>query len=81
MSKNKDLMKNGLRSAEEIVSAQERMEKAGKETVINTLDAQSQLIDAKINYTSAFYDHLLGGLSVMSTMGVLTPENLGVAIE
>ena len=78
---NKVLMENGLHIAEEIVSAQERMEKAGKETVINTLDAQSQLIDAKINYTSAFYDHLLGGLSVMSTMGVLTPENLGVAIE
>ena len=78
---NKALMENGLRIAEEIVSAQERMEKAGKETVINTLDAQSQLIDAKINYTSAFYDHLLGGLSVMSTMGVLTPENLGVAIQ
>ena len=78
---NRALMENGLRISEEIVSAQERMEKAGKETVINTLDAQSQLIDAKINYTSAFYDHLLGGLSVMSTMGILTPENLGVAIE
>jgi len=76
---NKELMENGLRIAEEIVSAQERMEKAGKETVINTLDAQSQLIDAKINYTSAFYDHLLGGFSVMNAMGVLTPENLGVA--
>ena len=76
---NKDLMQNGLRIAEEIVSAQERMEKAGKETALNTLDAQSQLIDAKINYTSAFYDHLLGGLSVMTTMGILTPENLGVA--
>ena len=48
-------------------------EKAGKETALNTLDAQSQLIDAKINYTSAFYDHLLGGLSVMTT-GYLTPE-------
>ena len=76
---NKDLMQNGLRIAEEIVSAQERMEKAGKETALNTLDAQSQLIDAKINYTSAFYDHLLGGLSVMTTMGILTPEILGVA--
>jgi outer membrane protein TolC len=76
---NKALMENGLRIAEEIVSAQERMEKAGKETAINTLDAESQLIDAKINYTSAFYDHLLGGLSVMNTMGILTPENLGVA--
>lgn len=78
---NKALMENGLRIAEEIVSAQERMEKAGKETAINTLDAQSQLIDAKINYTSAFYDHLLGGLSVMSNMGLITPDNLGIAIE
>jgi outer membrane protein, adhesin transport system len=76
---NKALMENGLRIAEEIVSAQERMEKAGKETAINTLDAESQLIDAKINYTSAYYNHLLGGFSVMTTMGVLTPENLGVA--
>jgi len=72
-------MENGLRIAEEIVSAQERMEKAGKETAINTLDAQSQLIDAKIKYTSAFYDHLLGGFSILNNMGVLTPENLGVA--
>jgi len=76
---NKELMENGLRIAEEIVLAQERMEKAGKETALNTLDAQSQLIDAKINYTSAFYDHLLGGYGVMTTMGVLTPENLGMA--
>jgi len=76
---NKELMENGLRIAEEIVSAQERMEKAGKETAINTLDAQSQLIDAKIKYTSAFYDHLLGGFSILNNMGVLTPENLGVA--
>lgn len=78
---NRELMENGLRIAEEIVSARERMEKAGKETSINTLDAQSQLIDAKISYTSAFYDHLLAGLSVIFNMGLLTADDLSLGSE
>ena len=73
---NKELMENGLRIAEEIVVARERMEKAGKETSINTLDAQSQLIDAKINYTLAKYDEILAAIRVVFNMGLLSPDDL-----
>jgi len=73
-TENKDLVANGLKIAEEIVVARERLEKAGKETSINTLDAQSQLIDAKINYTLAYYEQKLIAFNVIFNMGLLSVE-------
>ena len=73
-TENKDLVANGLKIAEEIVVARERLEKAGKETSINTLDAQSQLIDAKINYTLAYFEQKLIAFNVIFKMGLLSVE-------
>ena len=73
-TENKDLVANGLKIAEEIVVARERLEKAGKETSINTLDAQSQLIDAKINYTLAYFEQKLIAFNVIFNMGLLSVE-------
>jgi adhesin transport system outer membrane protein len=71
---NKDLVANGLKIAEEIVVARERLAKAGKETSINTLDAQIQLIDAKINYTLAYYEQKITAFNVIFNMGLLSVE-------
>jgi adhesin transport system outer membrane protein len=76
---NKALMENGLKISEEIVAATERLEKAGKETSITALDAQSQLIEARLNYTIANYDELLAAVRVIFSMGLLTLDDLALA--
>ncbi|MCW8836867.1 MAG: TolC family outer membrane protein, partial [Rhodospirillales bacterium] len=51
-----DLLENAVNIAAEVFEARKKLREAGKETVINVLDAENEIYNAKINYTAASYD-------------------------
>jgi len=50
------LLENAVNIAAEVFTARKKLREAGKETVINVLDAENEVINAQINYTSATFD-------------------------
>ena len=51
-----DLLENAVNIAAEVFESRKKLREAGKETVINVLDAENEVFSARINYTSAFFD-------------------------
>ena len=54
---------------------------AGKETVINVLDANNEVINAQINFVSATYDELLAIYQMMLAMGRLNVAYLNLPVN
>ena len=51
-----ELLENAINIASEVFDARQKLREAGKETVINVLDAESEIFNARINFTTASYD-------------------------
>lgn len=73
-----DLLENAVNIAAEVFDSRRKLREAGKETVINVLDAENQVNSAQINYISAAYDERLAVYQLLLAMGRLTPANLGL---
>ncbi|MGB0682064.1 MAG: TolC family outer membrane protein [Magnetovibrionaceae bacterium] len=73
-----DLLSNAVNLAAEVLSGRQRLREAGKETVINVLDAESELNDARINLTQARYDKLRSTYDLLLAMGRLSPRYLNL---
>ena len=76
-----DLLENAVNIASEVFDARQTLREAGKETVINVLDAESEIFNAQINFTSASYDQTLAIYQLLLGMGRLTPVSLGLNVD
>ncbi len=74
-----ELLENAINIASEVFDARQKLREAGKETVINVLDAESEIFNARINFTTASYDERLAVYQLLLAMGRLNLENLNIA--
>ena len=75
----KRLLGNAVNIASEVFTSRKKLRDAGKETVINVLDAESEVNNAQINYTSASYDERVAVYQLLLSMGRLSPTYIDVA--
>ena len=73
-----ELLENAVNIASEVFESRKKLREAGKETVINVLDAENEVNNAQINYTSAFYDERLAVYQLLLAMGRLDSKNLAL---
>ncbi len=72
------LLENAVNIASEVFDSRKRLREAGKETIINVLDAENEVSNSQINFTSAAYDERLAVFQLLRAMGRLTPGNLNL---
>lgn len=72
----KHLLGNAVNIASEVASSRKKLREAGKETIINVLDAENEVNNAQINYTSSAYDERVAVYQLLLSMGRLNPEYL-----
>lgn len=66
------LLENAVNIAAEVYEARKKLREAGKENVINVLDAENEVFNARINLTSAQYDARIAAYQVLLAMGQLS---------
>jgi len=71
-----ELLENAVNIATEVFISRKKLREAGKDTVINVLDAENEVNNAQINYTAASYDERLAIYQVLLSMGRLNPAHL-----
>lgn len=76
-----ELLENAVNIASEVFDARQKLREAGKETVINVLDAESEIFNAQINYTAANYDERVAVYQMLLAMGRLNGKTLRLAAE
>lgn len=70
------LLENAAVLAEELWVSQKKRREAGKATVQDVLDEETRINDARINYTSAYYDMIQHSYELLSAMGRLEVEQI-----
>lgn len=70
----KELLGNAVNIASEVFDSRKKLRDAGKETVINVLDAENEVNNAQINYTTASYDERAAIYQLLLAMGRLLPD-------
>ena len=73
-----ELLENAVNITSEVFDSREKLREAGKETVINVLDAENEVNSAQINYTGAAYDERVAVYQVLLAMGRLNPRYLDI---
>ncbi|NKB49160.1 MAG: TolC family outer membrane protein [Alphaproteobacteria bacterium] len=53
----------------------------GSRTVLDVLDAEQELLDARVNLVSARRDLIVSGYALLSAVGKLTAQDLGLAVD
>jgi adhesin transport system outer membrane protein len=66
-----ELLENAVNIASEVYDSRRKLREAGRETIINVLDAESEVLAAQINYTSAQFDALIARYQLLRAMGQL----------
>jgi adhesin transport system outer membrane protein len=66
--------------ASEVFEARQKLREAGRETVINVLDAENEVYNARINLTQASGDAQLAIYRLLQGMGRLGPAELGLTV-
>lgn len=75
------LLENAVNIASEVFDSRKKLREAGKETVINVLDAENEVNSAEIDFTSASYDERVAVYQLLVAMGRLDPPHLGLALR
>lgn len=70
------LLENAVNIASEVFVSRRKLREAGKETVINVLDAENEVFSARINYASALYDARLAAYQLLLAIGRLEVDAL-----
>lgn len=76
-----ELLENAVNIASEVFESRKKLREAGKETVINVLDAENEVNNAQINYTGASYEERTAAFQLLLAMGRLNAQTLGIAVE
>ncbi len=74
-----ELLDNAVNIASEVFESRERLRESGRETALNVLDAENEVFNARINYTSALFDARVAAYQLLLAMGRLEqvlPANL-----
>ncbi len=74
-----ELLENAVNIATEVFISRKKLREAGKETVINVLDAENEVSNAQINFTAASYEERLAIYQLLLSMGRLNPSYLNLA--
>ena len=74
-----ELLENAVNIAAEVFQSRKKLREAGKETVINVLDAEGEVMNAQINFAAASYDQRVAIYQILLAMGRLTAEYLRLA--
>jgi outer membrane protein len=53
----------------------------GARTTLDVLNAEQELLDAQANLIAAKSDEVIAAYSVLSSMGLLTAEHLGLGVQ
>jgi adhesin transport system outer membrane protein len=73
-----ELLENAVEIATEVFEARGKLREAGRETVINVLDAENELINARINLTQAATDRTIAFYRVLQGLGRLSRAELNL---
>jgi adhesin transport system outer membrane protein len=76
-----ELLENAVNIASEVFESRRKLREAGKETVINVLDAENEVNNAQINFTSAAYEERTAAYQILLAMGRLNAGTLNIVIE
>ncbi|MBK8176732.1 MAG: TolC family outer membrane protein [Rhodospirillales bacterium] len=74
-----ELLDNAVAIASEVFDARHKLREAGRETVINVLDAENEVYNARISLTQASGDETLSAFRLLQAVGRLRPEDLGLS--
>ena len=72
-----DLLENAVNIASEVFESRKALRASGRETVINVLDAESEITNAQINYASALFDEREAVYRLLLSMGRLNLPSIG----
>ncbi len=75
------LLENAVNIASEVALSRRKLRAAGKETVINVLDAENEVNNAQINFTTASYDEKIASYQLLLALGRLDALSLNLVIE
>ena len=70
------LLQNAVNIAAEVFSGRRKLREAGKETVINVLDSESQMFDARIQLVAAQHDARIAVYRLLGAMGQLNVDTI-----
>ncbi len=70
------LLQNAVNIAAEVFTGRRKLREAGKETVINVLDAESQMFDARIQLIAAQHDARIAVYRLLAAMGQLNVDTI-----
>ena len=70
------LLQNAVNIAAEVFTGRRKLREAGKETVINVLDAESQMFDARIQLVAAQHDARIAVYRLLAAMGQLNVDTI-----
>ncbi|MBF0167425.1 MAG: TolC family outer membrane protein [Alphaproteobacteria bacterium] len=71
-----ELLENAVNIATEVWESRKKLREAGKETVINVLDAENEIYNARINYVNASFDARTAIYDLLSAMGRLDLDSV-----
>jgi adhesin transport system outer membrane protein len=74
-----DLLDNAVRIASEVFDARRKLREAGRETLVDVLDAENEVYNARINLTAALADSYRAAFRVLLGMGRLDERTLGLS--
>ena len=73
-----ELLENAVNIAGEVFESRKKLRAAGKETVINVLDAENEVNNARINFTSTSYDEKISIYQLLLAMGRLNVQSMNL---
>ncbi len=73
-----ELLENAVAIASEVFEARQKLREAGRETVINVLDSENEVYNARINLVEVSGDATRAAYQLLQGMGRLGPSQLGL---
>lgn len=70
-----------IKASEIALEGVKREAEVGSRTVLDVLDAEQELLDARVNLVKARRDQMLASFQLKSAVGKLTASELGLAVE
>ena len=76
-----EAIKTQVRAAETALEGVQREASVGSRTVLDVLDAEQELLDARVNLVKSQRDETVAALTLLSSVGNLTAADLNLAVD
>jgi outer membrane protein len=76
-----DSLEDQIEAAEIALEGVRREAQVGARTVLDVLDAEQELLNARVNLVRAQRDELVAGFSLLSAVGGMTAADLGLGVQ